>query len=262
MDYSQATTKELIIAGLGLFWHNLKNIIGLIAIQMITMSILLLFIVMILLNLMAESTPEQVGYGALLGVLVGIFICLSVCLVFPVAYLKKFMAAQSNETIATRVSLLHGLTYIKPLLIWFLIYFVIAGGLLLTLSLSQRSLLFFPLTIPGIIFLVSLCLSPFLIILEDQGPLQAIKQSHKMVWRQWWRTAGYLIVAGISVLLVFLAIALPFTFVFAILSAAIPLFIGALNIIYALILSALLPLFIALVYPCYLATKSHKQSIV
>ncbi|MDH5408809.1 MAG: hypothetical protein OEZ33_08910 [Gammaproteobacteria bacterium] len=255
MDYSTASISELLFAGFKLFWANLKNIAGVIAIQMLTLSFLLLIVVIAILNLAADSTGDALGYGPLIGLLVGIYICLSICLIFPVAYIKKFHALDNNHAVETRVSLLQGLSYVKPLLIWFTLYFLILTYTLLMAALVQRSLIFLPLIIPGIVFVVSLCLSPFFIVHDDMTATSAIKQSHLTVWRSWWKMAGYLFIAIISVMLVYFSIALPFTFFFGILSAAIPLLIGALSLFNALILSALLPFLIALIYPYYLATK-------
>jgi hypothetical protein len=46
------------------------------------------------------------------------------------------------------------------------------------------------LVIPGLILSLSLLLAPYLVITDNLGAIEAIKQSHKLVWGNWWRTAG------------------------------------------------------------------------
>jgi hypothetical protein len=50
------------------------------------------------------------------------------------------------------------------------------------------------LVIPGLILSLSLLLAPYLVVTDRLGPIAAIKQSHKLVWGNWWRTAAILTV--------------------------------------------------------------------
>lgn len=50
--------------------------------------------------------------------------------------------------------------------------------------------------IPGLILITSLFFYWFLIMLEDRPAFAALKESHRLVWGNWWRTATVLTVGG------------------------------------------------------------------
>jgi len=56
------------------------------------------------------------------------------------------------------------------------------------------------LIIPGMILMFSLMLAIYVMILEDAGPIAALKRSHALVWGNWWRTATVLTVAGLMLM--------------------------------------------------------------
>ena len=62
------------------------------------------------------------------------------------------------------------------------------------------------LVIPGIILAVSLYGTMYLVVIDKLGPIAAIKQSHKLVWGDWWRTATILTVALIIGMAVFVLV--------------------------------------------------------
>lgn len=47
----------------------------------------------------------------------------------------------------------------------------------------------FAFVIPGIILGLTLLLAPYLVVIDNQGFVDALKQSHNLVWGNWWRTA-------------------------------------------------------------------------
>ncbi len=53
------------------------------------------------------------------------------------------------------------------------------------------------LVIPGLILSLSLFFYAYFIVLEDQSAYQSLKSSHKLVWKDWWRTAGVFTVPGV-----------------------------------------------------------------
>ncbi len=53
------------------------------------------------------------------------------------------------------------------------------------------------LVIPGLILSLSLFFYAYFIVLEDKSAYQSLKASHKLVWKDWWRTAGVFTVPGI-----------------------------------------------------------------
>jgi hypothetical protein len=86
-------------------------------------------------------------------------------------------------------ALWQGLKYLLPLLLASWIYFLLVGiGLLII--------------VPGIIFAVSFCFFTPLILFEKKSVMEAFSQSHRLVWKHWWRTA---IVLGLSILISFMA---------------------------------------------------------
>ncbi|MEM6582183.1 MAG: hypothetical protein AAF699_12955 [Pseudomonadota bacterium] len=70
-----------------------------------------------------------------------------------------------------------GVRRLLPMLGCYILYILaVMGGSILLL-------------IPGIILGVSLILGPYLVIVENLGPVEALRRSHKLVWGDWWRTA-------------------------------------------------------------------------
>lgn len=55
------------------------------------------------------------------------------------------------------------------------------------------------LIIPGFILLITLSLGLYAMVLEETGPVDALKRSHSLVWGHWWRTATVLTVGGLIV---------------------------------------------------------------
>lgn len=70
---------------------------------------------------------------------------------------------------------------------------VIAAAILYMLAIVIGSVL---LLVPGLILLLSLMFSMFLVVLENQGAVDSLKNSHKLVWGRWWRTATIITVGG------------------------------------------------------------------
>jgi len=54
------------------------------------------------------------------------------------------------------------------------------------------------LIVPAIILMVSLTLGLYLVVADNVGPLEALRRSHKLIWRgYWWRTSAVMMVAFI-----------------------------------------------------------------
>lgn len=64
------------------------------------------------------------------------------------------------------------------------------AGLIYILAIGLGALL---LIVPGVILGISLMFEEFAVVLEGRGPIQALNRSHNLVWGQWWRTFGLLI---------------------------------------------------------------------
>lgn len=115
--------------------------------------------------------------------------------------IAKYGAIAEGETLSLGKAL--GVGFRK---IIYVIFFLILYAILVMLG----SVL---LIIPGILLMVSLMFGWYAIVLEDYGPFKAIARSHKLVWGNWWRTLLYLTVIFFIVGVIYLAIALPFTFI-------------------------------------------------
>lgn len=53
------------------------------------------------------------------------------------------------------------------------------------------------LIIPGIILMLNLALGFGLLVLEDRGPIDALRHSNTLVWGNWWRTLAELAIIGL-----------------------------------------------------------------
>ena len=115
--------------------------------------------------------------------------------------IAKYGAIAEGETLGFGRALGVGLRKII-----YVIFFLILYGILVVLG----SVL---LIIPGILLMVSLMFGWYAIVLEDYGPFKAIARSHKLVWGNCWRTLLYLTVILFIVVVIYLAISLPFTFI-------------------------------------------------
>ncbi len=60
----------------------------------------------------------------------------------------------------------------------------------------------FLLVIPGLILMISLSFFPYFIILEVPSAYQSLKSSHKLVWKDWWRTMGVFTVPSILIMII------------------------------------------------------------
>lgn len=65
------------------------------------------------------------------------------------------------------------------------LHLLFIASILYTISVAIGFIL---LVIPGLILMVSLLFSGFLILLEDQGIFESLISSHCLVWGNWWRT--------------------------------------------------------------------------
>jgi hypothetical protein len=117
-------------------------------------------------------------------------------LVFYAAIIVRInaIACGLDVTMADAVGV--GFKRFFPMLLAYIIYgLCVAGGML-------------ALVIPGFILILSLMFAPYLVIIDELSALDAIKQSHKLVWGYWWRTAGIFTVIMFLVFAVYFLLAL------------------------------------------------------
>jgi hypothetical protein len=126
---------------------------------------------------LAETPAEQLqDIPAAALVWLGISIVLSVILTG--ALIARVEAVTNGDDLTMGAAISVGLGRFLPMLGCLILYVLaVAAGLI-------------ALIIPGLILSLSLLLAPYLVITDNLGPIAAIKQSHKLVWGNWWRTAG------------------------------------------------------------------------
>jgi hypothetical protein len=71
---------------------------------------------------------------------------------------------------------------------------VIGAVLLYALAVAGGTVL---LVVPGLILMISLFFFWYLALLENQGAIDSLKGSHRLVWGNWWRTVAVVSVGGL-----------------------------------------------------------------
>jgi hypothetical protein len=79
---------------------------------------------------------------------------------------------------------------------------VIGAVLLYILAVIVGSIL---LIVPGIILMLSLIFYMPLIVCDNQGPIAALKTSHRLVWGNWWRTMTVFMAPAFIYLVIYMA---------------------------------------------------------
>jgi hypothetical protein len=80
---------------------------------------------------------------------------------------------------------------------------MLGGGILYGLAVAGGTVL---LILPGIYLAISLVFSGFPIVLDRLGPLQGLRESHRLVKGSWWRTATLLTIAVIVAMIPYVAV--------------------------------------------------------
>lgn len=69
------------------------------------------------------------------------------------------------------------------------------------------------LIIPGILFGVSLIFYANRVILEDDGPVSSLRNSHTLVWGNWWRTFAIFSVITVIYVVLYMGVGIPLAFI-------------------------------------------------
>lgn len=105
-------------------------------------------------------------------------------------------AKQQNLPLGTALS--SGFKKLLPVFIGVLLYMlVVILGLIL-------------LIIPGLILMLSLFFYQILIVLDNNGILESLKNSHRLVWGNWWRTATVFMIPGIFIIVIYVILGFIF----------------------------------------------------
>lgn len=165
------TIGKVVDSGLRLFRAGFRQVLGLSVLAAVVLAI---------------SDPTLSGMAGLASWQSGVLYVAGILLYFAcylgiTRMLADIARGETPEGMGSYVRL--GLSRLGPAVVFFLLYFLaIAVGLVL-------------LVIPGVILMGSLMLGMYIIVLEDQGGLAALKRSHQLVWGNWWRTMAIVTVA-------------------------------------------------------------------
>ncbi len=87
-----------------------------------------------------------------------------------------------------------GLACMLPLAVCLLLYsLAVTVGMLLLL-------------IPGLILVVTLVFAPYILVVEGGGMVGSLRQSHRLVWGNFWRTSAILLIAGFILMVAYVVI--------------------------------------------------------
>lgn len=115
--------------------------------------------------------------------------------VMAAAYLKVG-AIGAGDDLSVGAALQNTLARVPAIIVMFI---------LLSIALVAGTLL---LLVPGIILSVSLALAFTILLFENKGPVDALTESHRLVWGNWWRTATIFTVWFIMLLVLYFVVGL------------------------------------------------------
>lgn len=113
---------------------------------------------------------------------------------FTVATIDQYWAVAKQRGTGFVVGLRRGLSCLLPVLLASIVYgLTVVFGLLL-------------LVVPGLILMLSLILYINLMVIDNAGPLDALRRSHRLVWGNGWRTLTVLSVPAIIIVALYLGL--------------------------------------------------------
>ena len=141
----------------------------------------------------AASTSNPYAVFALMGSLTFILVALAQGIlstwILSAGYLK-IGAIGAGSDLGVASALQQALKRLPSLIVmWVVLIFVMILATLL-------------LIVPVFILTVSLALCYTLAMLENRGPIEALSESHRLVWGNWWRTAAILTVGFIIIFVI------------------------------------------------------------
>ncbi len=240
--------------GFKLFASGLKGVLGLMALLIVAMVGLVLamtFGPMMLFDPMTTSINTILTF---VGVVY--FIMLVIMLTIQNGIVAKYGTVSHGNRIGMGTALKIGLRKVVPVIIWYILYLIlvavaslpaIAVGYFLPPNEGVLNLVLVVLAaIPTIILSMSLIFGVYLIVLENIGPIAAIKMSHRLVWGRWWRTLLFFVIVSIIMIVIMLAITVPLGVVVGMVAGNNPILVAILEMVVNILSLVLMPLSIAL----------------
>jgi hypothetical protein len=130
--------------------------------------------------------------------IIGLIVCMTLYLCFYLATLCRIGAVAYGQTLSLGACMATGMRKLFPVILATILYsLAMMGGFLL-------------LIVPGMILWLSLLFYALCIVLEDDGILESLRHSHRLVWGNWWRTAVIVTVIFVVYYVIYLAVEVPF----------------------------------------------------
>ena len=172
--------------------------------QVLTLAILAALSVSVPMHGMILAIPMLAGGDAGPGnafiatFILGFLICMALYMWFYLATLCRIGAIAYGQTLTLGACMSTGIRKLFPVILATILYsLAMMGGFLL-------------LIIPGMILWLSLLFYALCIVLEDDGVLESLRHSHRLVWGNWWRTAVIVTVVFVVYYVIYLAVSVPF----------------------------------------------------
>jgi len=183
-------------AGFKLYFVAFKKVLVLTILAAVSVSLPMHAMLLVLPAFAAEGGAP--GNGLVAALVVGFIACMIVYMAIYLATLHRIGGLASGRSVTFGNSLGIGFRKIFPMVLAALLYsLAMMGGFML-------------LIIPGLILSVSLAFFGLCIVLDNDGILESLRHSHRLVWGNWWRTAIIGTVVLIVYYVIYLAVAVPF----------------------------------------------------
>lgn len=183
-------------AGFKLYAASFKRVLGMAVLAIVSVAVPVM--VMVFAIAVLASGGEEPEAGVFVAVGIGVLLALVIYMWFYLAAMCRIGGIAYGRELGFGACMSMSGRKLLPVIVgWFLYSLAMVGGFIL-------------LVIPGIYLSVSLSLFTLCIIFENDGIIESLRHSFRLIWGNWWRTA----VIGTVVLIVYyvlsIAIEIPF----------------------------------------------------
>ncbi len=177
---------RVIDGGIKLFTASFKSVI-----LLALVATFIVYIPELVVRLFVDSIDEsQVPLMALLFIFLSLLLVL-VYLSLYTALILKIWSCARQESLEIKALVEKGFALLLP---------VVLASILYCLGIFIGILL---LIIPGIYLTVAFCLYYFAVVIEERGPIEALKRSFNLTRGNWWRTFLILLIPTMIVMVLF-----------------------------------------------------------
>lgn len=183
-------------AGFKLYFVAFKQVLVLSILAALSVSLPMHAMILVMPTFASEGGAP--GNGLVAALVVGFIACMIFYMAIYLATLYRIggIAQGRSQTFGNCLGV--GIRKIVPMII---------AALLYSLAMMGGFILF---VIPGLILWVSLAFFGLCMVLENDGILESLRHSHRLVWGNWWRTAIIGTVVLIVYYVIYLAVEVPF----------------------------------------------------